>query len=170
MKKRSLEIKWAIIFCLMTLLWMIGEKLAGLYSYNIALHEYITNLILIPSALIYVLALREKKKKDFNGKMSYIKILISGMILSLMISLLCPLVLYITYTFISPEYFGHAIQYAVSTKQASLAEAQKYFTFETYLFQGMFCGPIIGFIQTALIGLFLKTREESHFKNTSTIQ
>jgi hypothetical protein len=158
MKKRSIEIKWAMIFTIMTLLWMLGEKLAGLYSYNIALHETITNFILIPSVIIYLMALKEKKKKDFNGQMSYPQILISGIILSLMISLLSPLVLYSTFTFISPEYFGHAIEYAVATKQASLAEAQDYFSLETYLYRGIFCGPIIGFILTALIGLFLKTK------------
>lgn len=159
MKKRSIEIKWAIIFTLMTLFWMLGEKLAGLYSHNIAMHDSVTNFIFIPSILIYLLALREKKKKDYNGRMSYAQILISGIILSLMISLLSPLAQYITTTFIGPEYFGNAIQYAVATHQASLAEAKEYFTLETYIFQGLFWGPIMGFLITSLIGLVLKPRD-----------
>ena len=143
----------------MTLLWMLGEKIGGLYSYNIAMHDSITNFIIIPSAFIYFLALREKKKQDYNGRMTYAHILISGIILSLIISLLSPVAQYITTTFIGPEYFGNAIKYAVATKQASLAEAQDYFTLETYLYQGLFWGPIIGFLLTMVIGLFLKPRD-----------
>ena len=159
MKKRTIEIKWAFIFTIMTLLWMLGEKLGGLYGNNIAQHDSVTNFIIIPSAVIYLLALMEKKKKDFNGRMTYGQILVSGMVMTLIITLLSPLAQYITTTFIAPEYFGNAIKYAVAAKQASLAEAQDYFTLETYLYQGLFWGPIIGFLLTGLIGLFLKPRD-----------
>src|SRR5690554_7181183 len=71
MEKFKLEIKWAFIFIAMSLLWMVLEKAVGLHSTHIDKHMYVTNLFAIPAILIYVLALREKKTKDYNGVMSF---------------------------------------------------------------------------------------------------
>jgi hypothetical protein len=61
----KIEIKWAIIFSVMTLLWMLLEKLAGLHSTYIDYHLYLTNLFAIPAIWIMVLALKDKKKNFY---------------------------------------------------------------------------------------------------------
>lgn len=48
MKNISIEIKWALIFSAVTLLWMTGEKLVGLHDKYIDYHLYLTNLFAIP--------------------------------------------------------------------------------------------------------------------------
>ena len=57
MKKIKIEIKWAIIFTIMVLVWMFIEKLAGFHSEHIDKHPIYTNFIIIPTIIIYVLAL-----------------------------------------------------------------------------------------------------------------
>jgi hypothetical protein len=68
MKNFKTEIKWAIIFAVMTLLWMLMERLGGYHDKNIAQHAFITNFIMIPAITIYVLALKEKKTMTITGK------------------------------------------------------------------------------------------------------
>jgi hypothetical protein len=63
MKKRLIEIKWGLIFVIMMLLWMYFEKSMGWHDENIAEHATYTNLVAIPSIIVYVLALLEKRKK-----------------------------------------------------------------------------------------------------------
>ena len=71
MKKNKIEIKWAIIFTIMILVWMFIEKLAGFHSEHIDKHPIYTNFIIIPTIIIYVLALLDKRKNVYNGIMTY---------------------------------------------------------------------------------------------------
>jgi len=60
MNKFKLEIKWALLFTIMSLLWMLLERLLGLHDEHIEKHAIYTNFIAIPSILIYVFALHQK--------------------------------------------------------------------------------------------------------------
>ncbi|HLT88213.1 MAG TPA: hypothetical protein VKZ57_11530 [Sphingobacterium sp.] len=68
MKNISIEIKWAVLFSIMTLLWMVLEKLCGLHGKYIDYHLYLTNLFAIPAIWFMVLALRDKKKNFYAGR------------------------------------------------------------------------------------------------------
>ena len=71
MKTYRIEIKWALISAAMFLAWMIMEKLAGLHDKHLEQQPVVTTLILIPSIIIYVLALLDKKKSYYSGRMTY---------------------------------------------------------------------------------------------------
>ena len=91
MKNIKIELKWAIIFSVVGLLWMVLEKLTGLHGKYIDYHLYLTNLFAIPAIIVMVMALKDKKKNFYNGQMSYKQGLISGTILSIIIAVLSPL-------------------------------------------------------------------------------
>lgn len=57
----KIEIKWALILLIATLIWMVGEKLSGLHDQYLYYQQYLTLLFLIPVIVIYYFALREKK-------------------------------------------------------------------------------------------------------------
>jgi hypothetical protein len=103
MKNIKIEIKWAIIFSVMGLLWMVFRKLCGLHGKYIDYHLYLTNLFAFLQLSQMVMAL--KKKRILQRKMNYKQGLISGIILSIIIVLLSPLTQWITSYVITPNTF-----------------------------------------------------------------
>jgi hypothetical protein len=159
MKNRKIEIKWALMFVVMSLLWMLLEKLFGLHSTHIDKHMYLTNLFAIPAILVYVLALKEKKKSFFNDKMTYLQGFVSGLIITLIVALLSPLTQWITSTIITPEYFPNVIAYSVETGyHSSLEEAQAYFSLENYIIQSVVGAIVMGVVTSAIVAFFVRTK------------
>ncbi len=159
MKNRKIEIKWALMFVVMSLLWMLLEKLFGLHSTHIDKHMYLTNLFAIPAILVYVLALKEKKKSYFNDKMTYLQGFVSGLIITLIVALLSPLTQWITSTIITPEYFPNVIAYSVETGyHSSLEEAQAYFSLENYIIQSVVGAIVMGVVTSAIVAFFVRTK------------
>ena len=160
MKNIKIEIKWAIIFSIVGLLWMLLEKLSGLHGKYIDYHLYLTNLFAIPAIWMMVLALKEKKEKYYAGNMTYLQGLISGIILSAFIALLSPLTQWITSYVITPEYFPNVIKRSVEIGYYSTTEeAQANFNYENYAIQGAIFAFIIGAVTTAIAMIFIRTKK-----------
>lgn len=160
MKTIKIEIKWALIFVIMSLLWMWLEKLSGLHSTHIDKHMYLTNLFAIPAILVYVLALREKKQKYYQGKMSYVQALVSGLIITAIVALFSPLTQWIISTIITPEYFPNVIEHSLETGyHASREEAEAYFNLENYMKQSVIGALVMGIITTAVVAIFVRTKK-----------
>lgn len=160
MKKLKIEIKWAILFSIMTLLWMVLEKLSGLHSNYIDYHLYLTNLFAIPAIWFMVMALQEKKKVYYGGQMSYKQGLISGIILSVIIALLSPLTQWIISYVISPEYFPNVIKRSVEIGYfKSAAEAEANFNYSNYAKQGAIGALMMGIVTTAIAMIFIRSKK-----------
>lgn len=153
--KFKTEIKYALGFFIMTLSWMAMERLLGLHSTHIDKHATYTNLYAIPSVVIYILALREKRSY-YNGIMSYGQAFKSGLIMTLFITLMSPVSQYITSVYITPHFFENAINYAVSngklTQEAAVAE----FNLNNYLMYSVIGAPVMGIVTTAIVSIFAK--------------
>lgn len=158
MSKYVIEIKWAIAFVIMSLIWMLGEKLFGLHSEHIDKHVIYTNFMAIPAIAIYVFALLDKRKNYYDGYMTYKQGFVSGLLITLIVTVISPLTQYITSVFITPEYFPNAIKYAVSTGSSSQAEAEKFFSLNNYMVQGLIGAMIMGLITSAIVAYFTKSK------------
>lgn len=156
MKTFRIEIKWSIIFVLMQLVWMLLERISGLHDKNIEMHVIVTNFIAIPSIAIYVFAFLDKRKNYYSGSLSYKQGIITGLIMTLIITVLSPLVQYITSTFITPQYFANAIKYAVETGKMSLAEAETNFNLKSYIQQVLIGTPLMGIVTAAIVAIFTR--------------
>lgn len=156
MEKFKIEIKWAFIFMGMMLSWMILERLFGLHDTHIDKHAIYTNFVAIPAILIYVFALLDKRKTDFNGSMSYKQALISGLIITFIVTIFTPLTQYLTTAVITPNYFNNIIDYSVTTGQMTQEEAEAYFNTKNYIIQSTIFTPVMGIITTLIVGLFIK--------------
>ena len=160
MKNIKIELKWAVIFSIMGLLWMLLEKLSGLHSTYIDYHLYLTNLYAIPAIWIMVLALKDKKTNFYNGKITYKQGLISGIILSLIIAMISPLTQWITSYIITPEYFPNVIKRSVEIGYfTSIAEAKANFNYANYARQGAIGALIMGIVTTAIAMIFIRTKK-----------
>lgn len=161
MKTIKIELKWAIIFTIVVLLWMLLEKLSGLHSKYIDYHLYLTNLFAIPAILIMVLALKDKKKQFYNGQISYKQGLISGIVLSVIIALLSPISQWITTYIITPEYFPNVIKRSVELGYYNTtAEATANFNYANYAMQGAIGALVMGILTTAIAMLFIRTKKK----------
>lgn len=158
MVKYGIELKWSIIFIVMSLAWMVLEKVAGLHSTYIDQHPIFTNFMAIPAVLIYVLALLDKRKNFYQGYMNYKQGFFSGLIITLIVTVVSPLTQIITSYLITPEYFPNAIQYSVTHNKMSQADAEKYFSLGNYILQGLIGGLIMGIITAAVVALFTRKK------------
>lgn len=161
MEKIKIEMKWAAIFVLTTLIWMVIEKVSGLYSENIDKHETVSMFFMVPAITIYVLALLDKRKKDFEGAMSYKQGFISGLIITAFVTILSPLTQYITSVWIGPEYFENVIAYTVEQGKMTLTEAEDYFNLRNYILEGLIGAPIMGLMTTAIVAIFTRKKKVS---------
>lgn len=159
MKKYSIEFKWAFIFIFMSLGWMLLERLTGLHDENIDQHAIYTNLIAIPAILIYYFAIKEKRDCFYKGQISFKQGFKSGLIISIIVTLITPLSLYISTKFISPEYFTNAVEYSVKNKLMVKNEALAYFNYKNYLVLSLISAPVMGIITSLIISLIIKTRK-----------
>lgn len=158
MKKFAIEIKWAIVFAIASLLWMEVEKITGLHDVHIDKHLIYSNLFAIVAIAIYIFALVDKKKHFFHGNMSWPQGFVSGVIISFIITLLSPLLQYLTFTYITPDFFANSIQNAVENSGMPLEKAESYFNLKSYIIQATFGGLSMGIITSAVVALFVKTK------------
>jgi hypothetical protein len=158
MKNIGTEIKWAIIFTIVAMAWMVFEKLMGWHDEHIAQHYIYTNFFTIVAITIYVLALLNKRNSAYGGKMTYKQGFISGCILSIIIMILVPLSQFVTHKYITPDYFNNMIAYTVEegilTKEAALSQ----FNLTSYIIQSAIFAPVVGVVTSAVVAIFVKKR------------
>lgn len=157
MKKFSIEIKWGIIFSIISLLWMYLEKGLGWHDENIAEHAIYTNIFAIVAIILYVFALLDKRKNFYNGKMTWTQGFISGIIISVVVAILSPLAQYLTHEFITPDYFENAIEYSVESGN-SRENAEAYFNLGSYILQSFFFALTVGTVTAAIVALFVRKK------------
>ncbi|HLV92155.1 MAG TPA: DUF4199 domain-containing protein [Aequorivita sp.] len=159
MKNIKIEVKWALIFSIVGLLWMVLEKISGIHGRYIDYHLYLTNLFAIPAITMMVLALKDKKKNFFKGQMTYKQGLVSGLVLSVLIAIISPLTQWVTTYIITPEYFPNVIKRSVELGYYSTTEdAKAQFNYKNYAISGMVFSFIMGVFTTAIAMIFLKSK------------
>jgi len=158
MSKFKIEIKWTFIFLLMGLVWMLLEKAVGLHDVHIDKHPIYTNLVAIPSIAVFIFALLDKRKNHYNGSITYVQSLISGIVISGIIAVFSPLTQYIISTYITPDYFANAIKYSVEKGGSTQEKAEEFFNIENYMMQATFGGLIMGVITSAIVSIFIKKK------------
>lgn len=159
MKNYQTELKWAGIFFLMYLAWMLLEHLCGLHGRHIQYQQLVSTFILLPSILIYVLALREKKRKFFQGTITFMQAFKSGMLLTLFIVVLSPVSQLITIGLISPEYFENMREFAVNQQQMPRQEAEARLSTRAFIVQSIIGGLVTGAVFSAIISLLIRSRK-----------
>lgn len=158
MSQYRAELKWGIIFTAMGLTWMALERLLGLHDEHIEMHAWATNLILIPAVLVYVLALREKKRTDYGGVMTYKQGFLAGVGITIVVTILAPFSQLMTSLVITPHYFENMIAYSVSHGMATQAAAEEYFNLTSYLIQSTLFAPVAGVVTSAIVAFFVRSK------------
>ncbi len=158
MKKIFIEFKWAIIITITLLSWILLEKTLGWHQEHIADHWWFTLLFSPFAIFMYVLEMREKRRRVYNGTITWLQGFVSGVILSVFVALLSPVAQYITHNFITPEYFNNVIEYSVTNDVITREQTNDYFNINGYMWQaaiGAFC---FGTITAAVVAIFVRKK------------
>ncbi|WP_424494784.1 DUF4199 domain-containing protein [Salinimicrobium sp. GXAS 041] len=159
MNKYRIEIKWAIIFSVAMILWMLGEKYFGLHDKNIAEHSFYTSFFGIVAIGIYLLALFDKRKNYYDGFMDWPKGFKSGAFLTFGVVLLSPFVQLLISQILSPHYFSNVIEYSIEAGEMNREEAEAYFDLQNYILQSMVWAAVTGLITAAIAALILRRKK-----------
>jgi len=103
MGKFEIEFKWAVFFIILLFVWFYMEKFLGLHDQHVKWEGLFSFLIILPQALLYHFALKDKKYNYYQGNISWKQAFFSGAILSLVIAGLSPVVSYTATAFVSPD-------------------------------------------------------------------
>lgn len=158
MKRRRIEIKWGIYFVIMGLLWMVLERAVGLHDEHIDKHMIYTNLIAIPAIAMYLMALLEKRRVDYGGVMTFQQGFISGLFITLVVTLFVPISQLITSLVITPQFFDNAKVVAVAQGYMTAEAADNFFTLENYIVQGLLYAPIMGLFTSLIVAAVARKR------------
>lgn len=156
MSKFSIEIKWAVAFTVVSILWMFFEKAMGWHGQNIEQHALYTNFFAIPAIGVYILALRDKRENFFDGSMTWRQGFMSGSILSILVAALSPLAQYTVHVYVSPEYLPNMIALSVEKEMMKIEEAKSYFSLSNYMISSIFFALSAGIVTSAVVAWFLK--------------
>ncbi len=169
MNKYRIEIKWAVIFSIVMIVWMLGEKYFGLHDKYIAEHSFYTSFFGIVAIGIYLLALYDKRKNYYNGVMNWQKGFKSGAILTLGVVILSPFVQLLISQVISPDYFRNITEYSIEAGEMNREEAEIYFSLQNYILQSIVWAAVTGIITAAIAALILrrKTPNPNQVKGTA---
>lgn len=158
MKKIAIEFKWSIIFTITMLAWMLLEKTFGWHEEQISDHWWLTMLFAPFAILVYLLEMREKRRRVYNGSMTWLQGFLSGVIMSVFVALLSPLAQYITHHYITPEYFNNVIEYSVTNDLMTRSKANDYFNINSYMWQAALGALGFGTITAALVAIFVRKK------------
>ena len=156
MKPIKIELKWAIITTITMLAWMLFEKTLGWHDEKIADHYWLTLLFMPFVILMYILVMREKRRRYFDKKMTWVQGFVTGLKMAIFVALLSPLAQYVTHNYITPEYFETVSQYSITNDLMSIEEANDYFNINNYIWQAALGALGGGVILSAIVALFMK--------------
>lgn len=162
MKRFKIEIRWAFIFMGSLLLWMVLEKTVGLHDKHIDKHQYLTMGFSIVAIALYVFALLDKRKNFYKGIMTYKQGFITGLVITLIVTLFSPLTQWIISSIITPDYFKNVIQYALETGYyKNMADAEAQFNLKSYIVQSSIGALVMGLVTSAIVAFFTKKKKTS---------
>lgn len=138
---------------LVSIAWLAMEKLLGFHDQYIQYHQYFTNLIMIPYFIIFRRGIKSYRIAE-GGSITFVKAFGFGLVCTLFTTVMSPLSLWIFETILNPNFYQNMINYTVSHKFQSQAQANAYFNHENYRNLMIYGNIAQGIIFSAIIAAF----------------
>lgn len=152
----KIELKWAILISCASLFWMFMERLLGWHDVKIADHYWLTFLWLPIGIYLTALALKEKRRRFFGGKLTWLQGFVTGAKVTGFIVLLSPFFNWLTHKYITPKYFENIINYSVTNELSTIEAANEYFNINNYMWQSAIGSLVGGLVISAVAALILR--------------
>ena len=154
----KLEVKWALIFVLAQLLWMVFEKMMGWHDKHIEVQEIYTNLFAVVAIAVYLFALLEKRNEWTDSPFGWKEGFFTGMSITIIVTLMAPFTQYVVNTAITPDYFENIINYSVESLGKERAEMVAMFNLKNYIMMAVIGAFVMGTITSAIIAIFTRKK------------
>ena len=158
MHNYKLEIKWGVLFTLITLLWILFERMMGWHSANIEEHASGSLFFALPAIAVYIAALLDKRKNEFDGVMTWKQGLMTGFYVTVVVVLLNPVAQVLIHTVLSPDYLQNMADYSVASGNMEREDAEAYFSLTNYIIQGIVGAFFMGVVTSALVAVFTRKK------------
>lgn len=134
-------------------LWTALERLCGLHDEHIARVRFYTNFFIIPLIFLYLAALIDKRRIDYNGQITFRQGFRTGLVLTAILAALSPLTQYVIAKVVSPHFFENAIALVVSQDLIPEEEARKFFSLGNYIRHSILTTPLFGMLITLFVAI-----------------
>ena len=111
------------------------------------------------AVLLYLLALREKRRRVYGGLMTWSQGFLSGLILSVFVALLSPLTEYVAYNFFTPENFNTIAQSSVTNELMTSSKMNEILNINNYRWKSAFGLLFFGIIMSIIAAFFVRRVE-----------
>jgi hypothetical protein len=160
MGKYKIEFKWSFIFIGALIAWSFLEKIIGFHDKYIDLHATFAMFFMIPAIWIYVLAMKSKKNTFYPGKMSYLQGFVTGLTITIIVTLFTPITQWLISYVVAPDYFENIIAYSVELGYDSVEEARAYFNYQNYAMQSSLWTFIMGLMTSSIVAFFVRSKSK----------
>lgn len=160
------EIRTGILLSVGLFLWLLLEFFLGFHTTRIDYHPFITWLsIAIPIAGIYW-SMKVKRDRDYAGKISFVQALKSGLVVTAIMSLISPIMVFVYVSVINPLFFStmlahskvmiEGLNISIVDKEKMIEESTRNFSTSSYLMQSFFGSLIMGTVLSLLTAVLMK--------------
>lgn len=156
--KRRTEFRWAVFFALVQIAWLILGKGLGFHDERIDTFESWNQLFSVPAILLVLMVLRDKRRKDFGGSMSYGQGMITGLVFSVFVGLFSVLINWVFLTWYTPELLSNYRDFKLETGVSEEAAPLTHFVPGNYALISFFSSVSLGVLTTAVLMFFLRSR------------
>ena len=160
------EIQTGILLSVSLFLWLLLEFFLGFHTTRIDYHPFITWLsIVIPIAGIYW-SMKVKRDREYAGKISFVQALKSGFVVTVIMSLLGPIMVFVYVSVINPLFFStmlahskvmiEGLNISVVDKEKMIEESTRNFSTSSYVIQSFIGSLIMGAVLSLLTAALMK--------------
>ena len=163
MKDFRVELRWGLIFSLLTMILGFVEKMyLGWHDKHIDQQMGGHFLILLTLyVVVFYLGIREKRNYYYKNKMTWKEGIISGGMITVIVALLTPLSVFFIYHYASPDFFHNMIDYQTHKERFPMSRdnAEDFFNMGSYIILEISTAFSFGIGVSALLALFLRTQK-----------
>ena len=158
MKDFKVELKWALIYSVTTLIWLIIERYLGLHDEHLDRQLRFMVILGVLYLCIYYFGLRDKKVNFYHGQINFKEDLKFALIMSLIVAVLSLFVQFIFVRTISPDYLSNMANYMVKHGRFTKEGADEFYSVSNQLKNSAYTNLVIGVFFGAICAALHKNK------------
>jgi len=147
-------VRYGVLFALAILLWATIESLIGLHDRHIRYHEYLSYFFAIPAVGIIYWGIRSGGDRT-GGHIDFRRAFMTGLGITAVAALLCPLVWYVFCEWVNPDFLGNRIRHAVEAQGMDIRLATQRFSLRNHLLVSTFSTTVIGAVISLVVAIIV---------------